>query len=1139
VDARKTSSADVPDGDVRREVAAATGKTMLVEAAAGTGKTTLIVARILEGLRSGALRLPETVAITFTEKAAGELEARVRAGLAAELHRPDLSAAERARLAAALDELDRANISTIHAFCARILKEKSAEAGVDPAFDVLDETGAELLRERAWREWMDAQVAASPPALVEALRAGVGVATLKQMGFALADAPEVLEKPPFVLPVPPRAPEELLAEVRRLAPGVARLFQRHMQGGGNPHSRRFRDAVERIAAGPGDEPAARRLAYALAAVSFDEALKSIKKDERTEVGELSAQLHEAAGGLGAHLAAGLFEWLTDFVAHFAEAKRRRSGLDFQDLLLLAARLLRERPDVRRYFQNRFRAFYVDEFQDTDPLQAEAISYLCEAPTARPAAALEEVRLGEGRLFAVGDPKQSIYRFRRADVHVYERFKALFGEERTRQISCNFRSSPALIEWFNGLFERLFGSDQPARVGAEGVYQAAHVPLQAPHGRDESGEAGLPCVLVLPPAPGLPAAEWSAAESRRREAEAIARTIRAAVSGDLRLAGGPYVFGDFALLFRALSDVDLYEDALEASGVPFRVVGGKHFYRREQVVETLTLLQAVDDPLNEVAVVGALRSSFFAFSDEDLFRYREAGGLWNYLLPGLRPAPVGAGLDLLADWHRSRNAVPPHELLRRIFHATRAQQAFLAKPAGPQRAANLDKLLNHLRALYAAAGNFGAVVRHLSVVSEAEMPEEESNVVEPGDDFVRLMSMHKAKGLEFGAVVLPDLAREFMLAGKVAPLLIRRAGRGVALRAGAGVQSANYERLKLWEMGNQAAELGRLLYVACTRARRLLVLPLYWSLKGNGDSFQALLAESGHLAPPGGVPFGAQQGPVLYLDPSAEVLRTGPGRSSGAGAGGPVPGRPAAEREEPVEELLRGRREWLAMHDSLARHASAAEPFVLPSRLESGGEPTALTEEAGRGWSGRDLGSLFHNLMASLPVREPAEAGDERLVRNLAAVEAETVGLDDAAAAEAAELALRALANAEFRALVGRAESAEQEVAFCVPLAELPVCGPHTAGLLEGSIDLLLRFGEGATVLDYKTDHVRAGAEAQAAQRYWPQLGLYALGARACLRLTGPVEMALFFVRSGGTVVRSLDDEVTEQVRALVARELCG
>ncbi len=1099
------------DRATRDRIVESTDRSLLVEAAAGTGKTTLVIDRILRGIRDDNLRLADTVAITFTEKAAGELEERLRTELGRTLQLPDLPSDVRRRFREAAEELDRAHISTIHSFCARILREKPAEAGVDPDFEVLDETPALLLKEACWREWMEGQVAEGPTALVEALRAGVNGETLKKLAYALAAAPELLELPGFSLPEPSADAGPLVEEALRAARDAAEVCRGFMRGRGNKDSRALREAAEGILAAGSQRPeAVRRLAYRMAGADPAEALRSFGKSKDEARGPLDA-FHLAARRLGADLAAGVFQWVRGFVEHYQRAKAARSALDFQDLLLLSARLVRRDRDARRYFQRRFGAFFVDEFQDTDPLQAELIAYLCEDPSGPAADRFEQVRLRQGALVAVGDPKQSIYRFRRADVQTYEQFKGLFGGGGVERVHCNFRSRAPLLEWFNDLFGRVFEPPADGRV-----YQAEHVPLEP--GLERQQGRG-PAVVAVCPGSEVEAEGWKADAARAREAQCLARVVSDAVEGRLRLPGAEGLsYGDFAFLFRAMTSVDIYEEALEARAVPFRVIGGKHFYRRSQTDETLTLLRAVDDPLDEAAVVGALRSSYFGISDEELLRHRLGGGEWDYLQPGGPPGPVREAMDRLVDWHGRRNRVPPHALLADIFDVTKAPQAYMLKPAGPQRAATLEQLRRRLRGLGRATRTFGALVRHLSSMAQEDLPEEESAVVEPGDDFVQLLSMHKAKGLEFPVVVLPDLGRDSPGGGRAGALLFSRRDGRVGLRVQKGIETDGYGELEEVELGNDLAEDRRLLYVACTRAKRWLVLPLGWWTGRGDENFHGLLQRSGLFAPQGEVPYGAELNGVFYLDTN--------GWSDESALS--VRQRPIDEEDRAaVEPQLAARQSWEEGHRRLVERVSAGERFVLPSALAGEPEPSDLDEAPG-GAAARDVGTLFHSIMRAVPL-EPG-TGVEDAARGLAAVEADALGLGEDAVEEAVTLVASALANEEFRAVLDGAARVGREVPFCVPLASLDGFADDATGYVEGWIDLVVSRPGSTLVLDYKTDRsVEEG-------RYWPQLALYALAARACGGAEGELDLALFFVRQGVILRRSLDDGLVAEVAARVAAD---
>ncbi len=1111
------------DSSVRESIEAATGRSLLVEAAAGTGKTTLIVDRILRGVLDGSLRMRATVAITFTEKAAGELEERLRRRLAEAAENETLSERERSRVRRAFDELDRAHISTIHSFCSGILREKPVEAGVDPQFSVMDETPSQLLMRDCWTQWMDRQVEDSPAVLVRLLQAGARMADLRGLAWALANAPEVMESLPDLAGRINADPTGPIRDLCVAAADALPVFEAYMRRGGNQHSRELqRLAALTAAPGAADGDTLVGLGCRIGAIDADRALKSIAKDHRDEAGPLLSRLVEVGARIGARLAWNALGWLSGFVEEYAAAKRRHGALDFQDLLVLAARLLRDRPDVRRYFQGRFDAFFVDEFQDTDPLQAELIAYLCERPGSGPAAAMRDVRLADGKLVAVGDPKQSIYRFRRADVQVYEAFKDLFrrgsfAEERVERLWCNFRSGRRLLEWLNRAFESVFGVSHP-----EGVVQAEPVDLVS--GRAPTAGEGASVVAFCPPI--APPSEWNAEVARRHEAHYLALAVKRAVEHGECLPTGdsPLAYGDFAFLFRALTDVDVYQDALERYGVPCRVVGSKHFYRREQVNETLAVIRAVDDPLDEAAVVGALRSSFFGFSDEDLFRFRERGGRWNYLYRTVEEGPVAGAMEQLLGWHRRSNRVPPHVLLARIFDETKAVQAFQVKPAGDQRAANLEKLLSDLRELGRLGRTFGACVRHLSELGQAELPESESAAVEPGGDFVQLLSMHKAKGLEFPAVVLPDLSRRFAGKQKLGSLLLDRMGGRQGFRVRGGIETESYARMAEDELANQIAEEHRLLYVACTRARRLLVLSLYWRQGKLQPCYQTVLEGCGCVVDAESVPYGEERDGVLYYDTrpliSALDLAARP--------------RDAVRPDDAdADALVERRLQWTEDHRRLAAAASAAEPCVVPSALGHAAESDKYLDDGMEDAGGRDIGTLFHNLVGTIPVDELLDSRDDQIAVDVAAAEAVSLGLSEAFVGPVTELLRACRGNAEFVALLSEAETVRREVPFTVPLAEILDAPPVGGGFTEGSIDLLARTADGTAIVDFKTDRVAPDRLQEAADRYWPQLALYALAAEACGWCDGDLQLALFFVRAGRLLRRSLDDDLRRRVRALV------
>ena len=1111
------------DHAVRREITTSLGKSMLVEAAAGTGKTTLLMDRMLRGLKRGAFRLPRTVAITFTEKAAGELETRLRTTLSRTLRKGDLSPTERQNLDTALDEIDRVNVSTIHSFCAGLLRERPVDAGVDPEFEVLDAVRSGLLAQECWERWMAEQVQESPEPFVDALRAGVsteagrGSSGLRGLAWALMATPEALDPTRTSLPTPDSSRSELAERLRQFAPQVRSFMGTHLKTGGNKTYHRVIEFLHDVEDSD-DLSRVCRLACSFPASKADKALTSLEKDARERAEELLDELGGIADLISAHLAGEVFDWLSGFARFYAEEKRRRSVLDFQDLLVLAARMLKTRPAVRTYYKRRFDAFFVDEFQDTDPLQAEIVAYLCERPEQN-AERMEEVELQPGKLFVVGDPKQSIYRFRRADVQTYERFKDLMkdqgdDEASVRQVHCNFRSTRPVLDELNDVFSQVF---VPAE--AEGVYQAEHVALSAPPDAPvKNGEAGI---TALCPPPDLQEEMDSAGTARDYEAHYLALAIKSMVEDE----AGEMAYGDFACLFRAMTDVEKYEDAFEKYGVPYRVVGGRTYYRTEEIGETIAVLRAIDDPLDQPAIVGALRSSYFGVSDEELLDFKRRGGTWNYLQSPQVEGAAGEAMSVLKDWHRRRNTVPPHVLLEEVLHRTKALESFLLKPQGRQRTANVKKLLGQLRSVWKAShGSFGGVVGYLNSLQEREAREEESSVVEPGDDFVQIMTIHKSKGLQFPCVVIPDLSRR--LPDSTDPVLLDRSSGRVEVSVSSSVASQGYEQLSEVESSNLQAEYGRLLYVACTRAEERLILPLYWQRSGRRtprNSLLSILESTGIFEPAGDVPCGEQVGGVHYVETEPWQSRV---------SLRPTP-QARVERGENTscESLLGEREEWQSARERLLSRARSAPSIVSPSALDGKDRPAVVGVDEEGVAGGQAVGSLFHHVMRRIPLTGDT-AGSEfrRLVQQTAEHQAAQSGLTADEVSQTVELACSTARNADFRHLLNVAESVGREVPFCVPLDQLPFEDVPANGFLEGSIDLLIAGPDGNVVLDYKTDVAAESNREELEHHYWPQLALYALACDCCGWAPRSPELVLYFVRPGVLCRRRLDDELLRRVR---------
>ena len=499
------------DRQDRDQIATALDDTLIVEAAAGTGKTTELVRRIVRVIETGRAEVTGIVAVTFTEKAAGELKLRLREALEETRGGSASGSAERDRLDGALGRLEEAQVSTIHGFCADLLRERPVEARIDPLFTVLTEAQAARMYGEAFHLWLENQLADPSEGVKRSLRrptfGGFGaqadggegpIDRLRRAGWELIqwrDFDGDWQRPPFDR-------SSRVDEMVQLLNGFTDLLEPPGDARDTLYAdcwaaRKLVDEIrltESVAARDYD-----RLEAGLIELSRNRDFKDVRKGSgknyrsgvpRDAVWRACEKLEEALSGFetdaNADLAATLRGELRGCVAAYESAKARAGALDFLDLLLKTRILIRDNSEVRSSFQQRFKRIFVDEFQDTDPLQAEILLLLAAEDSAQ--TNWREIRPVPGKLFLVGDPKQSIYRFRRADVGIYRGVYAMLERVGAKKVTLrtSFRARPNMQRAINAAFE-------PVMTGDGDALQAAYVPLEP--FRSDSEEQ--PSVVVLP------------------------------------------------------------------------------------------------------------------------------------------------------------------------------------------------------------------------------------------------------------------------------------------------------------------------------------------------------------------------------------------------------------------------------------------------------------------------------------------------------------------------------------------------------------------------------------------------------------------------------------------------------------------
>ncbi len=835
------SDESLVDYAARRAIREELDQTLIVEAAAGTGKTTELVGRIIAVLVSGRATLSSVVAVTFTEKAAGEMKLRIRTELDRALSPERLSDLEEKRLRQALSELETARISTIHGLCADLLREHPIDADVDPGFEVIDASRTRQLVERVFDPWLEACLSAPTEGVRRVLarrrgrtqgkspRGELLEAVLRLVDTRDFDAPT--RRDPFERTKALRDTCQALVELSRLA--------ERSQSRSCPLVKSLKTIERKLSQVPADDDDGLEALFVDLARDRDlwnragqgkafapGLLRSEVVAERDRVKE---QLERCNQRCGADLAACLQRELSRVVGLYEREKQRLGVLDFFDLLVSMGRLLSSHAVVRRSLQQRFSHLFVDEFQDTDPVQSEILLLLAaDDPTehnpwrARPV---------PGKLFVVGDPKQSIYRFRRADIALYERVKRILIEHGGKlvHLSTSFRALPDIQSLANAAFGAAMRGDL-----ARG--EAHYVPLAA----FRAGRTTQPALVALPvPAPygkrggvtktaikaSLPDAVGAWIEWLITKSDWVVREHDQDVP-----VGARHV----CLLFRRFKDWDSdatrdYVRALEARRIPHVLSGGRSFHAREEIVALRAVLCAIEWPDDALSVYATVRGPFLAHSDESLLSARQALGHLHPCGPitlETVPSPeaeVAESLLLLRELHRGRNRKPIASTIAAFLNASRAHAGLAIWPTGEQALGNVLRVLELARSheRHAKGSSFRGFVAWFDERAE-HGDAAEAKVVEESSDGVRMMTVHGAKGLEFPVVILCD---------PTAPKRPERGSRVIDVEKRVWAQSlCGVEPVELAEQRDSVrdqdeAEVVRLTYVAVTRAREVLVVPV--------------------------------------------------------------------------------------------------------------------------------------------------------------------------------------------------------------------------------------------------------------------------------------------------------------------------
>ncbi|MFB3785750.1 MAG: UvrD-helicase domain-containing protein [bacterium] len=1029
-----------PDQAQRDLIRTALDTNLLVEAAAGTGKTTSLIGRMVELLGVGKCGVETLAAITFTRKAAGELRSKFQIGLEKAAREAD--GPRRQRFQEALEKIEHGFIGTIHSFCGRLLRERPVEAEVDTAFEEIDEPADSLLRQEVWEEYAARLYTRGDPRLATLRERGLEIRQLRATFMRLAEYPDVEEWPAPDVPLPDPTPA--VAALRAYVAHMEKLLPTLPADSGNdkliPHYKKIPRLWRQ--ATPGEVSEVMEILALFKAMTPKQTVhKNWPEKKEQALAELE-RWNEFAAATAAPLLelwharryAAIMRLIRPALELYEQRKQELGQLNFQDLLMKTARLLRRHPAVREYFSRRCTHLLVDEFQDTDPIQAEVMLLL--TATDPHESDWRKCVPRPGSLFVVGDPKQSIYRFRRADIVTYNQVKRVIADTggRVVQLYANFRTTPPILDWVNRVFVDKFPNQA-------GDYSPVYIPLQPGKSADDQNLTNPVQILLHPE-------EMKNKElCLKFETDFIARHIRQAVDE------GKAVPGDFLIVTYKTQNLTAYAAALQAHGIPHQVTGGTTLNQNLPLRLLHRVLEAIARPDDPIPLVSVLRSELFGVSDPLLYEFKRAGGVFHYRRPVAESdtadfTPIRGAFGRLKQYAKWLQSLPPAAALEHIAEDLGLFALAGAMPGANVECGSLGKAIELLRTAGCEAGGIQKPAAYLRRIIDAEESFDGLPATPAPGRVVRVMNLHKVKGLEAPIVFLADPTGD---SKHDVEMHIDRSGgraRGYACIFEATVYGHGYNVLGKpleWEKYAQIeeafhkAEQTRLLYVAATRAGRQLII----SQRTKSNQQNPWQCFHDHLAGFPTLPDPGSLAPVMPEEKPFDIssLKT---------------------RMELIQtlrhELSRPARQTVAMKQS-----------VLDS-IPAGGPGRTL---------GTEWGEIVHTLLQIL-MQSPGSNVDDWTAylldeHDLPRDWREPM-LESAAAVLASGIWQRARAG----------NPCLVEVPLCVRQddADIPT-------VLRGAIDLVFREPNGWVLVDYKTDQAALKNTSRLIEKYRPQLDLYA------------------------------------------------
>jgi len=1111
-----------PDQHARDAITSDHSKTLFVEAGAGCGKTEALVSRVINLVTSVDVSIDDVAVITFTNKAAAELRYRIRARLE-ELVRACSEPSERERLELSLTKLDGAAISTLHGFARRLLTEHSIEARLPPSFEVLDEISSQVEFTERFETFLDSLLLDPVWSRTLLISDALGINPVNDL---LPLAKELhknwdLLKPTTHPELPAIQLDDLISQGRALAMQESTFIGSANSDSMTKSLMAIHEFVDRLET---DFDEIQQI-DTLANTKLPSGKTKGRKTNWIDIESLRSQYESYIADVASFRASlidlilrRLTACLTDFILDGVAEQRKLGRLDYHDLLVSAREILTDSargPLIRSKVHNKYKYLLIDEFQDTDPIQIEIATLIASPVDITSSPSWQTTPTLPGRLFFVGDPKQSIYRFRRADISLY-----LDAQEKYRDgqflLSTNFRSTPGIISWINEVFSKLLSY----RQGSQPKY-APLVPI-----RESTPVGDAVTVLGIDTGDRSRTGELSAGEVRFSEAHDIAQAILHMVKegwvvhhdGGWRAAN----LSDVAVLVPTRSAMPNIQRAFERAGISYRVASTNNVWRSQEIRELVMCLRAINNPSDSLAAVSALRSSIYGCGDDDLYRFKiENSDPWawgtitteEHVKRAEGGNPVAVGLSHLAEMHQQCAILTPSELIGRVI-ADRQLLAQCSTRQDPRESLRRFRyVVDQARAWSDVGnGNLQSFIFWITQQTAENARPVETVLSENDDDSVQIMTIHAAKGLEFPIAVVAGLPLQAKTESGV------RVGHTpdanlpeVKIRK--GLETFGFDDWAQSEKLFTHDESIRTLYVACTRARDHLVISLHRKEASSNSGPQ--IHSPAHLI--AAALEGAEYTEADYSNRSAVWDSERPKISAS---------RPdLAEWRNRYNKAVEfsGRSRFM----SATQIAKSADELITVSSDIDIIEPGLLKDVdeselpiQGRGRYGTAIGRAVHGVLQTVDLK----SGEG--LATLAKIQAEGEGIGDLSD-EVAALAASAIDSEEIQLAIQNRYWRELHVAC--PIGEK---------IVEGYVDLVYETDQGLVVVDYKTDLVEPGEIDVKVDRYRLQGATYATALEETTRQS--VSSVLFAFLSSDTkaIFASLPNlrDAIGDVRKVIERE---